>query len=779
MEQTEVKLLVEQLIPVYHTEEFEDTLEHLTFGEPPSAKLIVKMELKRIMALCTKSIDLRGKVNGECREYELNGKNHWLDDVAINAYHKVFKHFGSYTEGVYEALNNTHNNFRVMQKNNPHGQNEEVSEDAIYLANIVKLGIDLQRQENRLKLGTQVRLILPNKQKIHGLTVDISNSGIKLKVPSAFDYHLGETIHVQFGQLAEKSNVAELKKLTQYRVLGVDECLENDSIRWLRLLKLSNHDYVGMAIDRLLKSTTKKTLHDHQDKILRTKTRGYEHIHLRNSANLPLFFSGTELKFAMLTETNHSIWTYWHDERNQQNFGSLFNENRMKTLIREGLTNSSNVIYSFKHKFKNKSLFYSMMLPEASIQERQLFWHMGAKKKSWKVFRIDVYELLDEEIRRLAQADPSRCEAMLSITHMAVLVELSNHHTASDYLLTEKPAESSNALNEFRHSRKIIGAPNAIYFDSRSRRKEPRYDFKTPLTVNYQQQSIQAVSLNFSNRGLSVRLAKPLDTLCDETLYISFEELQYYNDKVNLNNLPYKVVRIDPHYQIVHLAIEENNETRQSLNFLNTLISHNKSKLIVQKESIPSRKWLESIHQILLSRVTCIPFFVEKYNNKLQPRTVGVNFPLKAMGRFLHSLGNREQFSLALLLKGRSNTLMAAPMRPATIPRPHYHEIYISIIKAKNKRVKIRTKLFEEFEDVTERIEFIKKAKSHGSFLAIRISGSPVSKTLTTLLKHELEEIAIEAIHHARALEQEFLGLVGYGELVDITDEILIRLELT
>jgi hypothetical protein len=84
MQQSEILSIAERLIPAYRLPDFEHLLSQMTEDESPSAKLLVKMELNRIMAPCVKSIDLRGRVKGECREYELDGRKHWFDDVAFN-----------------------------------------------------------------------------------------------------------------------------------------------------------------------------------------------------------------------------------------------------------------------------------------------------------------------------------------------------------------------------------------------------------------------------------------------------------------------------------------------------------------------------------------------------------------------------------------------------------------------------------------------------------------------------------------------------------------------
>ncbi len=60
---------------------------------------------------------------------------------------------------------------------------------------------DLKRQENRLGISSQVE-ITSKGQSLHGVTVSISPSGAKFKVPSTFRYNLGEIV-VKFTELVE------------------------------------------------------------------------------------------------------------------------------------------------------------------------------------------------------------------------------------------------------------------------------------------------------------------------------------------------------------------------------------------------------------------------------------------------------------------------------------------------------------------------------------------------------------------------------------------------
>ena len=779
MQQSEILSLVERLIPVYGSPDFNIVLEQLTYGEPASAKVIAKMELNRLMNPCTRSIDLRGRVQGECREYKLDGRTHWLDDVAINSYHKKIKRFGSYTEGVYEAMVNTRNNFRVMHQNTTSNSSSGLTNpESPFEVEPITLGLVLNRQEKRLKMSTQVDITLKNGQKIHASSVDLSNSGVKLKVPSAFDYNLGEMVEMHFFQLEKQSKINELGTSLDYRVIGIEECYENDSIRWLRAIRLTDTNIIGRAIDVMLNSSIKKANHDNQDKILQSRAHGYEHTYIKYTRNLPLFFSGTELKYALLNDFNKEVWDYWHDERYQQTLGSLFDASRMNELTKFGAKHSSNVIYTFVHEHQDKELHYSLMLPEATRAERQLFWHTGARRNSWKVYRIHMHELSPEEKSSIAGVYAKAGED--NLTHFGLLQEISNVESVRDYQLTEKPPLNSSILNKFRHSRKIVGSPKGVYYDDVSRRKEQRYKFRSPIEITIDGNvPIAGETVNFSSRGLFVSLSQPLQCRIGTTIKVSLNELQQYDQSAPLTHIPYTVVRISPNGLNIHLSLEENSLTNRAMNFLKKLITHNKNKLPLTDEERPEIDLLHTMYDIVLPRLASTPFYISKKDSVLQPIAIGVNYPLEPHLKVLAKLGHQKDFSLEPIFKNRSARLLKDPIRPVPGAKPVYHDVYIAVIKKDDEIEAIYTKLYDEFATLQERLRFIKKSKQLGEFYVLRINGVPVANTSTKILIKKLNELASSSMHHARALDKEFSSIVGFGEIIDITEEILIRLELT
>lgn len=780
MQQPEILSLAERLIPAYNSEDFEFLLGQMTEGDPPSVKILVKMELNRVMAPCTKPIDLRGRVKGECREYELDGIKHWLDDVAFNAYHKNTRKFGAYTEGVWEALCNTHNNFRVMQKRGKPLGTEVTANTGGLDVEAVVMGYDLKRRENRLKLSSQIELVLSNSQIVHAVTVDLSPSGAKFKVPSAFNYKLGEVIDVRLVELSKSLEIEGIDASIPYRIVGIDESYENDAVKYLRLLKLDTTNIIEQIIDYLLKSDNQKTRHDNQDKIIRARSRGFEHTYIKHTCNLPVFFSGNELKLALMTENNQRIWQYWHDERNQQTLSNLFHTQRMSQLTTEGMRGSSNVIYSFTHEHHDKTLFFSMMMPEATRELRQLFWHIGAKKSSWKVFRLSVFELTADEKMELAQHTNELNFETDTLTHCGILQEIADERSRQDYLLAEKPRLASSELNQFRHARNPESNPVCIYFDAQSRRKEPRYLFKSPIELREPDTSLyEGVSVDISKHGVSIALKTPCKLKAGEFCSINFKELQLYDKKLPLGDVPYKVIRVSPGGRQLQLAIIEESQIMRTIAFFGTLIEHNQDKLIAKKELLPSNDLLEGLHDILLDKMVSSPLFIEKKAGSLRPKAIGVNYPLKAYLTILAKLGDEKNFSLAPIYKGRTNTLLAQPMKRIEGAQPQYHELYLTAVKFGTRIQSVETKLSSDFDSLKQRMMFVKNAQAIGEFYAIRICGAPVFDPITALVRKDLNELTQISMHQARSLEKDIHSIVGYGELTDITEEVLIRLGLT
>ncbi|MEF1289327.1 PilZ domain-containing protein, partial [Vibrio sp. M260118] len=119
------------------------------------------------------------------------------------------------------------------------------------------------------------------------------------------------------------------------------------------------------------------------------------------------------------------------------------------------------------------------------------------------------------------------------------------------------------------------------------------------------------------------------------------------------------------------------------------------------------------------------------------------------------------------------------PMKRIEGAQPQYHELYLTASRFGTRIQSVESKLSSDFANLKERIKFVKSGQLMGEFYAIRICGAPVFDPITALVRKDLDELTQISVHHAQSLEKDISNIVGYGELTDITEEVLIRLGLT
>ena len=156
--------IIEELKPMINEPEFNQVLNQVASAISKQKRFLLKMELMRLARPCIRLIDLRGLVDGKCRLYEHQGKEHSLDELAIETFERQVRIFGEYTIGVYEAVTNTENNFRVMYKkeqglkttqNKPEEVKPKVEN---FQAPLIKFGTFAQRDEERMNFSVNVEI---------------------------------------------------------------------------------------------------------------------------------------------------------------------------------------------------------------------------------------------------------------------------------------------------------------------------------------------------------------------------------------------------------------------------------------------------------------------------------------------------------------------------------------------------------------------------------------------------------------------------------------------
>lgn len=211
-------------------------------------QFLMKMEMSRLSQPVARFVDLRGLVTGHVKPYEHNGKQHFMDDTAIEVFEKALEQHGEYTLAVYEAVMNTENNHRVLQKKAIEKAELPELDDSLD-TDVIKFASYESRREERMNYSIKVTITYDDKKNIAASTSDISLSGCKVKLVTRHILKKGQLIAMRLVGLEQDFELG-LKNGIQYEVVAVENISREYNHIRLKRTYVENNE----AFDRFLKS---------------------------------------------------------------------------------------------------------------------------------------------------------------------------------------------------------------------------------------------------------------------------------------------------------------------------------------------------------------------------------------------------------------------------------------------------------------------------------------------------------------------------------------------
>ncbi|WP_129121762.1 hypothetical protein [Veronia nyctiphanis] len=103
-------------------------------------------------------------------------------------------------------------------------------------------------------------------------------------------------------------------------------------------------------------------------------------------------------------------------------------------------------------------------------------------------------------------------------------------------------------------------------------------------------------------------------------------------------------------------------------------------------------------------------------------------------------------------------------------------DFYIAIIQSGKQSFRTAVRLNDEFPSDEEKKNFIINARKMGQFIAVRCSIQPVRRVYDYANNRELSPLLTKSRNQITLLQGELNSICIYGELANITQEILDRL---
>ncbi|GAB3036988.1 PilZ domain-containing protein [Bowmanella dokdonensis] len=797
--------LIEQLKPVVKEPAFNQILSQVASSVPRPKRFLIKMELKRQAKPCKRIIDLRGMVDGQCRPYEHDGILHYLDDTAQEVFERQVRSFGGYTLGVYEAVTNTENNFRVMhqksQQDNAEtpGINQDLPPESRYQTPLISFSGFHQRREERMNFVVPVDLFTELRESVHANSVDISVSGLKVKVHKRHMFKPGEKLTVHFRGL-ELDYGLRRGEGVQYLLTDIDRSREEQR---LSLKRLYEQDQKGFDtfLERFIQGNKRRYKVNMDNTIDAIMTKGFEQYYIPHFTSVPVFV-GRELgelhpRYLLSNDCNREVIQYWRDEVNDLQLGYLFTRNRLEAWAARPAGQQETYLFTFTHVTQGRVYFYTASMDELDANKglKGAFLSYGSRKASWRVYKAQLCDMLpeqchtplslpdsvNEQIKRQNQPPSARLLSRLKgLQHIVLLTDVTSEWTIQAYQKRKFSKQQLAGLQVFCHPRNKRPPEILPYrFKYQELRRETRFLLRTPVELTHAQFDLGGVTEDFSPSGLRIELQNlfPLDVGAEVEL--SFPKLQQLTNKYELAKLPYKVVRVSDDRNVLHLRQSEEEKDTVARSFFVELIRNNRRSLKPTHEQEDLAGIGEALRNIYAANVQNIALFIKKVGVQFQPDSITeppLHHPLLPL---LKHLAEPEQLNLYPLFAARLDGrefIEQTLKNLRTHNKPHSFELFVAFNpQARSIQQATIVRLAQQFNSDAQRREFISVAMGKGQFFAIRLFLTRTGRPDISLLHSELSYVGAYAVHKAKMLEEQLWNVAAVADIVDVTAEAMYR----
>lgn len=799
--------IIEQLKPMINEPEFNQVLSQVASAVPKQKRFLIKMELKRLARPCIRLIDLRGQVSGDCSPYEYEGKTHYLDETATEVFERQIRSFGEYTIGVYEAVKNTENNFRVMhKKRQKEGGATTKEEDKkpretknLHIAPVIKFGDFAQRHEERMNYSVNIELFTELNKSIQATTIDLSVSGLKAKVNKEQMFKPGERLVVQFRGL-EGEYTLDKKNGVPYTIINIDRSQKEQRLHLKRNYDIPMPSFEAF-LGRFIHGNKRRYKVNMENTLEAIYNKTYEQYYTPNFTSVPIYIEHTKGKFqpkyALANDTNKEPLYYWSDEQFELKIGYMLSHERISHLLSLPQDKQETFIYVFNHVKGERVYFYSASAHELATDQHMMsvFLGYGARKASWRIYKLQITPMdidqvhmplslpdtVSDAVKRQNHAPPPRLLARLKkLTHIALITDVTDDVSTQSYEKIGIRRADIADLKQYGHPRnKPPATVNMFRFKYHNQRKESRFQLRSKVQVALGDIVLDGVSEDVSVRGLKVELNSFFHDVEDALVRLTFPQLQKVTQKYDLTNLPYRVKGISSDRNVLHLQAVSDSLNTTAQRFFDELIRNNRSRLKAYREEEEIPGIGAALRNLFTKNLMNTAFFIKKDGVEFIPDALASSQHQTRLNSMLSYGAEPGMFNLHFLYSSNGvelDFIQYTLKKIKTNKKPVMREVFIAFDPSKSNITEaIQSRYTDQFHDDNERIDFINKAMGAGQFIAVKVFLARTGRPDTERLQSEISYVGTYAIHRAKVLEEQLWSIVGIGDLVDVTDEAMQR----
>ena len=742
-------------------------------------------ESERLSMPCEEPIDLRDLFPTQCYPVKQGNITHFLDTEADRFYLKqIQKHSGHYTQAIFEAVLK-HASARLASGIYKAEEASDVIETLRPPA-VIPVGYSQHRQENRLNFATDIEIELPSGSIIQGRTVDISPSGVQIKLQQLLDVVDGMEMEVSFPNLETKYE--KYFGLVSYRLM-------KSSIGSMYMtLMLARVDPGDHPFDVFLQEFIDEKKHryriDSEDSKLALTAKAWEYLYIKSLPYLACFAAaeGERLQIQEIAISG----------KNKQQLKGLGNsmlstlEQQMSSLRLNKIAHHDTPppeIYAYRYQGSGlRRRLCATSWQFSNNKTRTTFLRAGIHGGTFVAWRIHVIKLKNlpeqrshELLEKLALESPEQAESLL---------QQLNHN---GYLLYLVDITDSLRRDPLLNHDELLDAPEDEFFDGfevkraktaeftrlrlgiSKQRNEDRFIYQSPIIVKFYGEKIKGHTLDLSVNGLKVALDNPQSFQIRDTVTIDFVGFNKKFRSSQLKGQSYRVVATTRDGAVC-LTRDHRIARHQAAIFMNKLLQKNKDVL----PSCTGELWMSTKSRLMESWLNlCLPtqalLLTREKGDYDIPYVLSGDYTSRLLAPFQigKDIYNFESLLNFQKLKDSIRKLSVNYEKPQSL------ELYIYQYQSGDKIPVVKISTWSDFNDDIERSEFLQKCSRYPVFGFYNLTFSKVPRLEKSELTNDMNVIRINARHRLAEFEADYQSLAAIVELSDITDLVLSRYNIT
>ncbi|WP_046006250.1 PilZ domain-containing protein [Pseudoalteromonas rubra] len=772
-------------------------------------QFLLKMEMTRLSQPVARFIDLRGQVSGQVKPYEYEGKQHFMDDVAIRVFEQEVARYGGYTLAVYEAVMNTDNNFKVMQKQAAQQQDEDTpGQDLSQATQYIRFASYESRIEERMNYSIKITVEFGNQRLANASTSDISLSGAKIKLAPNYHLHKGDLVSLRLVGLEQDFELG-LKSGIQYEVVAVDPVSnEYNHVRLKRTFVENNSgfdDFLQSFIHGN-KRRYKINLDNTMDAVV---CKGYEQYYLPRVNSLFVFFSQAKTmlypSLVLTNENNAHINYYFEDERKTSSLYSVFNQQRLDMLLQRPEPVKEAYCYTFTHGKNGKIYFYSAFDWELkkSAELHHLFMGFGSQKDSWRIFKVQLMPSHHEDafiplslpssagknVEKLNKRPTPRVQGLIeNVKYLMTLSDITTEQQTAYYQALQYTKEQVNLIKQFGHGKAKVPPPlEVVALEYVNLRSHKRYLYKTAVAVAAEDGAVlHGHTRDFSVMGLQVALDEPATLQKGDIVHLDLPELQKITKQHNLTKLRYEVMAVNKAKTIINLKVNIlSNVQHTAITFFKILIENNKNKLQPCEEAPRIPGLSHALRNMVTKSICQFPLYLHKSAAHFKIGAIGQGLYPTTLHKILLSEvihHNHQEYVQphGLLPSDFIGEYLSERLRKQSRQdKPLQYTVFLRFDpKAQTLQEALKSQCIAAGESLDPLFLFIKRALKKELLFVFHLYISKTGRPDMDYLANELRYVSHYAIHKAKGLEEALWNVAGVCDMIEVTDQLLPTLDV-